>query len=113
MQKIKKFNGIILSLLSLNISLLAQELNNDAGLACGTGIVFLIIWLLVMFVILAVFIAIIVFIIKWIRKDAVARNMPNADSIKWLGLLGLVGLVIYLLKRPDGQMPPSNNRYAR
>lgn len=85
-------------------SLVFGQSNGDpAGAACGLlgcG-VFGIIYLLIIAACIAIPITIDIFIIKWIRKDATARAMPNADTIKWLGLLNWLGLVIYLLQRPQ------------
>ena len=100
--------GLLLSSLLVGgaINVLAQ--GDDAGAACGAlsciggGIIYL----LFLAVVFGGAIALIVFIIKFIRKDAVARGMPNADSIKWLGLLGVLGLLIYLLQRPQGNVLP-------
>ncbi len=108
----KKFINLLLFLLCLSgfsISVFAQQ-NGDPTAACGAMGCMFFVWLLVILAIFAGFIALIVFIIKWIRKDAVSRGMPNADSIKWLGLLGLIGLLIYMMQRPDGRMPPSANK---
>ncbi len=113
MKKKLKVFWLIFGLLNLNNSIFALQSGGDPTAACGAMGLMLIVWLVIMVVILAVFIGIIIFIVKWIKKDATARNMPNADSIKWLGLLGLFGLVIYLLKRPDGQIPPMNNQYRK
>ncbi len=87
---------------------LALDDGNAAGAACGAlgcGAM-AIVYILIIAVSLAVPIAIIVVVIKFIRKDATARGMPNANSIKWLGLLGIIGLVIYLLQRPQGNVMP-------
>jgi hypothetical protein len=69
---------------------------DDSAVACFAGIFGLVIWLVVM----AAVVVIDIIIIKWIKKDATARGMANADSIKWLGLLNWLGLVIYILQRP-------------
>lgn len=82
--------------------------DGDSGAACGAlgcG-VFAIVYILIILVVLGGAVALIVFIIKWIRRDATARGMPNADSIKWFGLLGLLGLLIYVLQRPQGNVMP-------
>ena len=73
------------------------------ALGCGVGII---VYLLIILVMLGGAVALIVFIIKWIRRDATARGMPNADTIKWFGLLGLLGLLIYVLQRPQGNVMP-------
>ena len=74
---------------------------NDDGAACAMAGCGIVVYILILAVSLAIPIVLIVVIIKFIRKDATSRGMPNADTIKWLGLLGLLGLVIYLLQRPD------------
>ena len=76
------------------------------GAACGAMGCGLVVWLLVMLVVVGGTVALIIFIIKWIRRDATARGMPNADTIKWFGLLGLLGLLIYVLQRPQGNVMP-------
>jgi len=112
--KIKIYAMLLFAVLtSAAASVLAQSRQNQsdpAGAACGLmgcG-VFGIIYLLIMLVILAIGITITVLIIKWIRKDAMSRGMANADTVKWWGLLGLLGLLIYILTRPDGGMPPGD-----
>lgn len=77
-----------------------------AGAACGMMACGVIVWILVIAAILAVFIGLIVFIFKFIKNDATARGMANAGSMAWLALLGLVGLLIYLLQRPQGEVVP-------
>ena len=108
----KRIVSIILFLLTLTSAAavtFAQSGNGDPeGAACGVlgcG-VFAIVYILILAVVLGGSIALIVFIIKWIKRDATSRGMPNADSIRWLGLLGLVGLLIYLLQRPQGNVLP-------
>lgn len=98
----KRLLSSVLLLLTCAIgsTALAQSNGGDACgvLACGAGGI---IYLLIIAVCCAIPIVIIVVCIKFIGKDARARGMANADSIKWLGLLGVLGLVIYLLQRPD------------
>ena len=106
MKKLWSLFLTVICLLNLNVPLLAQS--DDPTAACGVIGCGIVVYLLVLLAILAGSIALIVFIIKWIKKDATMRGMPNADSIKWLGLLGLLGLVIYLVQRPSGNMPPPN-----
>ena len=110
----KKTESLLLFLLILtSTSVLAfAQSGGDAGGACGAlafgagGLIGLVIYLLIIAVCLAIPIVLIIVVIKFIKKDATARGMPNADSIKWLGLLGLLGLVIYLLQRPDAVFQP-------
>ena len=106
MKKAERMLLFLLTLTSTSALAFAQS-GSDAGGACGTlacgagGLIGLIIYLLIIAVCLAIPIVLIVLVIKFIKKDATSRGMPNADSIKWLGLLGVLGLVIYLLQRPD------------
>ena len=117
----KNLKNTILALCSLFVLSFPAFAQGDADAACGAvgcG-AFAIIYLLVLLFVLALSIGIVIFIIKWIKKDATMRGMPNADSIKWLGLLGLLGLIIYLIMRPSGSVPPSappppqNNQWGR
>jgi len=104
MKRIVRVGWLLLALTCCGIVAFAQNNGGDAAgaacslLACGGFGIF---YLLILAVSIAIPVVIIVVIVKFIRKDAVSRGMPNADSIKWLGLLGLLGLVIYLLQRPD------------
>ncbi len=105
----RKTQTLIVSLLTLLCTASLAKADGDAaGAACGalTCGAFGIVYILILAVSLAIPVVIIVIVIKFIRKDAVSRGMPNADSIKWLGLLGLLGLVIYLLQRPQGNCLP-------
>lgn len=87
---------------------LAQSRRNDAdpAAACGVMGVMLIVWLVMILVIIGVFITIIVLIFKWIKKDAISRGIPNGGGMPWLALLGLLGLLIYVLQRPQGNTMP-------
>ena len=80
--------------------------SGDPTAACGVVGCGIIVYLLVMLLIVAGAIALIVFIIRWIGRDATSRGMPNANSVKWFGLLGLLGLLIYVLQRPQGNTLP-------
>jgi Phospholipase_D-nuclease N-terminal len=79
---------------------LAQDDNNPAaGLAgcaaCGGGFIFLFVAI----------IAINVAILVWVARDAKARGMDSA--ILWMLLVfftGVIGLIIYILVRPQGNM---------
>ena len=104
----KRMKTLLLLLLILASSSTAVFADDPAGAACSLAACGVggILYLLILAVCLAIPIVLIVVIIKFIRKDAISRGMPNADSIKWLGLLGLLGLVIYLLQRPDGTGTP-------
>lgn len=103
MKRAKSFLFALLTLTSSSTLVFGQSNGDPAGAACGIlgcG-AFGLFYLLILAVCLAVPITIDVLIIKWIRKDALAKGMPNADTIKWLGLLNWLGLVIYLLQRPQ------------
>ncbi len=55
-------------------------------------------------------IAVVVLIMVWVYKDAKARGDQNA--VLWLVLvffLGLIGLLIYVLARPKGELAPCGN----
>ena len=102
----KKTQSLFLPLLFTSTPKLTLALSGSDAAGCAIAAVFIVIYILILAVALAIPIVIIVVIVKFIRKDAVARGMPNADTIKWLGLLGLLGLVIYLLQRPQGNVLP-------
>ena len=109
MKRIVRVVWLLLALTCCGIVAFAQNNGGDAAgaacslLACGGFGIF---YLLILAVSIAIPVVIIVVIVKFIRKDAVSRGMPNADSIKWLGLLGVLGLVIYLLQRPQVMVLP-------
>lgn len=109
MKKVLSLLLLLLTWTTATTFAFAQSSNGDpAGAACGAlacgagGIVYL----LIIAVCLAIPIVLIIFVVKFIKKDATSRGMPNADSIKWLGLIGLLGLLIYLLQRPQGNVMP-------
>jgi hypothetical protein len=69
--------------------------------ACGVSAVFLIVALAISVVAMVVWI----FIAIWAYKDATARGMDN--GCLWLVLIlftGLIGLIIYLVSRPSGEL---------
>ena len=98
MKRIVRVAWLLLALTCCGIVAFAQNNGGDAAgaacslLACGAGGI---VYILILAACLAVPIIIDVVIIKFIRKDAISRGMPNADTIKWLGLLNWLGLVIY------------------
>ncbi|HEY0429583.1 MAG TPA: hypothetical protein VGC76_17515 [Pyrinomonadaceae bacterium] len=108
--KILKNTGLaLLSLLLLSLPIFAQRRNDaddTAAAACGTvgcG-AFAIVYLLIILVMLGGAVAIVIFIFKYIKKDAIARgDNPNKS---WFALLGLLGLLIYVLTRPQGNVMP-------
>src|SRR5208283_4934125 len=85
----------------------ANAPNPAGGAACGSccGTFFLL---------PIVFLAISVALLVWVARDAKARGMDSA--VLWMLLvffLNLIGLVIYLLARPQGalvQCPNCNNK---
>lgn len=107
----KKITGLTLALFSvliLSIQTFAQSRRNDPDptAACGAMGVMLIVWVVMMLVIVGILITIIVLIFKWIKKDAISRGIPNGGGMPWLALLGLLGLLIYVLQRPQGNTMP-------
>jgi cytochrome bd-type quinol oxidase subunit 2 len=83
----------------------AQNNTSDAGASCAAcgscgGVLFIAIAWFVLSIALLV----------WVARDAKARGMDS--SILWMLLvlfLGLIGLVIYLLARPQGNLVPCPN----
>lgn len=106
MRKFISLALLVICFLILLAPAFGQSRNGDPAAACGAAGCGIVVWLIMMIVIFGVAIGVIVFIVKWIGKDATSRGMPNAQSIKWLGLLGLLGLVIYLLQRAQGNTFP-------
>ncbi len=108
----KKTASLTLFLLTFMSGATCAFAQGDGGQACGAlgcGVVAIIVYLLIIAVVLGGTVALIIFIIKWIKRDATARGMPNADTIKWFALLGLLGLLIYVLQRPQGNVMPCPN----
>lgn len=106
MNFLKRAMTLSLALISVAVNAFAQ--GDDAGAACGAlgcG-VFALVYIAIIVGSVGGAIALVVFVVKFIRRDAIARGMPNPDSTKWLGLLGLLGLLIYLLTRPQGNVVP-------
>ncbi|MEP6904098.1 MAG: hypothetical protein ABJA66_20435 [Actinomycetota bacterium] len=96
----KKIGLVLTMLLSLALPVLAQ---NDAA-ACGIVGVVLVVYLVIFLVVLAIGITVAVIIFKFIKKDAIARG--DNPSKAWFALLGLLGLLIYVLTRPQGNVMP-------
>ena len=98
----------LLFLLAPATLLMAQDDNPAAGLAgclvCGVVPMFF----------LAVIVALHIAILVWVAKDAKARGMDNA--VLWMILVivtGLIGLVVYILARTQGdliQCPNCHNK---
>jgi uncharacterized oligopeptide transporter (OPT) family protein len=103
MKKIVSLPLALILNLMLSVTAFAQ---GGAPAACGCMAGMVIVYLLFIAAIFAIFITVIVLIFKYIKKDAIARGMPNANSVCWLALLGLLGLLIYVLTRPQGNILP-------
>jgi uncharacterized membrane protein YhaH (DUF805 family) len=92
--------------------LLAQVRNDDAAAATGCaacgGFVGFIILVIVATIVLNIA------LLVWVARDAKARGMDS--SVLWMFLVmftGLLGLVIYLFARPQGNLipcPSCNNK---
>ena len=97
--------GLRLALLLAPATLLMAQRDNPAAgcagcLACGV---------LPMIMIVAV-IALHIAILVWVARDAKSRGMDNA--VLWMILVlltGLIGLVVYLLARTQGNLIPCPN----
>lgn len=96
----KKIGMFLVMLSSFALPVLAAD---DAA-ACGLIAGVLVFYLVILLVVLAVSITIIVIIFKYIKKDALARG--DNPSKAWFALLGLLGLLIYILTRPQGNVMP-------
>ncbi len=102
MSKLSRFLAVLSTLMASSI-LLAQRDPDPAAsaagcAACGGCGIFIII---VPIVILAINIVLLV----WVARDAKARGMDNA--VLWMILvlfLGLIGLIIYIFARPQGNL---------
>jgi len=90
------------------IALLAQNDNGNAAaasgaagcLACSGGLI----------VLMIAWIALVIALLVWVARDAKARGLDS--SILWMLLVmgfGPIGLVIYLLARPRGDLIPCPN----
>jgi hypothetical protein len=106
MKNLKNIGAALLSLLLLSLPILAQRRNADdeaaaAVAACGA---FAVVYILILLFVLAISIVIIIVIFKYIKKDAIARG--DNPSKAWFALLGLLGLLIYVLTRPQGNVMP-------
>jgi uncharacterized membrane protein len=106
MKKIESLMVLLLTLMSTATSTFAQAGDDGSGAACGVLGCGIVLYLLVIAAMLAISITIIVLIYRFIKRDATARGMTNASTMAWLALLGLLGLLIYLLQRPQGNLMP-------
>jgi hypothetical protein len=100
LEKMKKTILLLINLLTLALPVMAQ---GDAA-ACGVVGVMIVFYLVFVLVMLAIGITIIIVIFKYIKRDSISRgDNPNKA---WFALLGLLGLLIYLLTRPQGVVMP-------
>ena len=75
-----------------------EEAADQACAVCGGGI-------LTVAVIFVIFIILSILLLVWVARDAKNRSMDN--SVLWMLLVmftNIIGLVIYLLSRPQGQL---------
>jgi uncharacterized membrane protein YhaH (DUF805 family) len=111
MEKLKRLTCALITLLLLSDIALAQRQGEPEACAacgtCGVGIGVMV------FMVIAV-IALNVALLVWVARDAKSRGMDSA--VIWMilvALTGVIGLVIYLFSRPQGnlvQCPHCNNR---
>jgi len=107
MRTLQRFFLLLLTLLASAAMTFAQTDGDAAGgAACGVFACGIFVYFLVIALMLGLGVFIIVLIYKFIKKDAIARGMPNASTMPWLALAGLMGLLIYVLIRPQGNVMP-------
>ena len=98
----------LLGTLALASAASCLAFQDDASNAAGAAGCFACSGFLIFIVLAAV--AINVAILVWVARDAKARGMDSA--VLWMLVvffLGIIGLVIYLLARPQGNMIPCPN----
>jgi len=109
MIKLKNLSVATLTLLSLTMVALAQNRGNSedpCAAACGTGgcagcaamPIVIIVFILAMIILN-------VALLIWVARDAKARGLDN--SVMWMILVmftGLLGLIIYIFSRPQGDL---------
>ena len=102
-----------LSVVLLNAGYVFAQRNDDAEACAGCGICggSIAVMILIPVIVLALNIALLV----WVARDAKARGMNSA--VLWMILVmftGLLGLLIYIFSRPQGNVMPcpscGNNR---
>jgi len=102
-----------LSVVLLNAGYVFAQRNDDAEACAGCGICggSIAVMILIPVIVLALNIALLV----WVARDAKARGMDSA--VLWMILVmftGLLGLLIYIFSRPQGNVMPcpscGNNR---
>jgi len=97
---VRMFARTSLALL-LPVALLAQYDNNNPAAGCAGCLACGVFPMILAIAIIALHIAILV----WVAKDAKARGMDNA--VLWMILVvltGLIGLIVYLLARTQGNL---------
>ena len=99
MKSLGSFSALLMVVFLSNSAAIAaspEDENAAAGcLACGGGLLFLMIGLVVLNIVLLV----------WVARDARARGMDN--SVVWMILVlvtGVLGLIIYFFSRPKGDL---------
>ena len=93
------------SLIVFNAGYVFAQRNDDADACAGCGICGGSIFVLI--VIPLVIIVLNIALLVWVARDAKARGMDS--SVLWMILVmltGLLGLVIYLFSRPQGNVIP-------
>ena len=100
--------SLFLLIFAVSSTLVFAQSDEDAaaGAACGIMACGMLFYFLIIAVMIGISVTIIVLIFKFIKKDALARGMPNATAMPWLALAGLMGLLIYVLIRPQGNVMP-------
>ena len=114
MKNLKKIAFVFAGFLVSAFPMLAQSRRNTgdeeaaaaacASLGCGA---FALIYILIIFAMLAIAVVVMVIIFRYIKRDAIARG--DNPSKAWFALLGLIGLLIYVLTRPQGNVMPCPN----
>lgn len=101
MKNLKSAVVILLGLLAAAFPVMAQD---DGAAACGIVGCGIFVYLLFIALMIGVAVVVVVLIFKFIKRDTIARgDNPNKA---WFALLGLLGLLIYVLTRPQGNVMP-------
>ena len=85
----------------------SQPSDAEACAACGSCMGGVGIMALMPIIVVVVAIALNIALLVWVARDAKARGMDS--SVLWMALVmftGLIGLVIYLFSRPQGNLVP-------
>lgn len=96
----------LLNFLALSFPVLAQYRSSepDPSAACGLIGCGIVVYLLIIGAVIVGSIVVVIVIYKFIKRDAIARG--DSPGKAWLALLGLLGLLIYVLTRPQGNVMP-------